>query len=235
MKTGAKCKLLFLAILIGGGIAGCSEGPKAPRVQSISTTKLRAMATQDDAEAQCELGFRYKLGWDMPENAAEAAKWYRKAADRGNAEAQCSLGRMYVLGMGVPEDAAEAAKWCRKAADQGDAAAQYNLGVMYAKGEGVPKYAAWAIKWYRLAADQGHAGAQYNLGVMYNNGKGVPKDAAEAYKWFNLAAADEDSLAAKERETLEKMLSRAKIAEGQRRARVFMEEQAIANREAKRK
>ena len=69
----------------------------------------------------------------MPEDDAEAARWYRLAADQGLADAQNNLGLMYDNGEGVPEDDAEAVRWYRLAADQGDAGAQ-NLGVMYADG-----------------------------------------------------------------------------------------------------
>ena len=71
----------------------------------------------------------------MPQDYAEAVKWYRLAADQGYADAQNNLGVMYDQGQGVPQNYAEAVKWYRLAADQGDAAAQYNLGVMYDKGQ----------------------------------------------------------------------------------------------------
>ena len=61
----------------------------------------------------------YDNGEGVPENDAEAVKWYRKAADQGYAKAQSNLGVMYDNGEGVPENDAEAVKWYRKAADQG--------------------------------------------------------------------------------------------------------------------
>ena len=51
---------------------------------------------------------------------AEAAKWYRKAAEQGLAGAQYCLGACYNNGEGVEQDFEEAAKWFRKAAEQGD-------------------------------------------------------------------------------------------------------------------
>lgn len=66
-------------------------------------------------------------------NSAEAAKWYRLAADQGNAEAQYNLGAMYENGLGVAKDSTEAATWYRKAADQGYAAAQTALEHLVAK------------------------------------------------------------------------------------------------------
>ena len=79
----------------------------------------------------------YKLGQSVPLDYAEAAIWYRKAADHGDAGAQTSLGLMYASGEGVRQDQAQAAIWFRKAADQGDALAQTSLGLMYEGGRGV--------------------------------------------------------------------------------------------------
>ena len=131
----------------------------------------------------------------MQKDAAEAVKWYRRAAEQGHANAQCNLGWCYDSGTGVQKDAAEAAKWYRRAAEQGHARAQCNLGVCYGNGTGVQKDAAEAVRWYRLAAEQGYANAQNNLGWCYYNGVGVQKDAAEAVKWYRLAAGQGDALA----------------------------------------
>ena len=95
---------------------------------------------------------------NVPEDYAEAERWYRLAAYQGHADAQYSLGLMYQLGYGVPEEDAEAERWYRLAADQGHADAQSNLGLMYARGDGVPEDDAEAVRWYRLAAEQGKIG-----------------------------------------------------------------------------
>jgi len=121
--------------------------------------KALKAAEQGDAGAQYNLGFRYYFGKIVPEDYAEALKWFRKAAEQGYAKAQFSLGFLYEHGHGVLEDDAEAFKWYRKAAEQGYANAQYNLGNMYNKGRGVPKNKAEALKWWRKAAEQGHEDA----------------------------------------------------------------------------
>ena len=105
----------------------------------------------------------YDSGEGVPENDAEAVKWYRKAADQGDADAQYNLGVMYASGEGVPENDAEAVKWYRKAADQGDADAQHNLGVIYANGEGVPENNILAYVWWSIAKTQGHTKAAGKL------------------------------------------------------------------------
>ena len=49
---------------------------------------------------------------------AEAAKWYRRAAERGLAEAQYSLGSLYADGRGVPQNFMAAHMWLNLAASR---------------------------------------------------------------------------------------------------------------------
>jgi TPR repeat protein len=97
----------------------------------------------------------YDNGLGVPEDDAEAVKWYRKAAEQGNASAQYYLGFMYANGEGVPQDDAEAEKWHRKAAEQGFSFAQVGLGMMYLSGEGVPEDDVAAYAWFSVAAASG--------------------------------------------------------------------------------
>jgi TPR repeat protein len=59
-------------------------------------------------------------GRGVEQDDAEAANWYRKAAEQGHITAQNNLGVMYERGLGVEQDYAEAASWYRKAAEQGN-------------------------------------------------------------------------------------------------------------------
>ena len=77
------------------------------------------LAEQGDARAQFNLGLMYLNGDGVPEDDAEAVKWYRKAAEQGYAAAQDNLGGMYVKGEGVPQYDAAAVKWYRKAGRAG--------------------------------------------------------------------------------------------------------------------
>ena len=97
----------------------------------------------------------YALGRGVPEDDAEAVRWYRMAAEQGHAGAQYNLAVMYALGRGVPEDDAEAVRWYRMAAEQGYAGAQVNLGLMYAIGRGVLKDATLAHMWLNIAGANG--------------------------------------------------------------------------------
>jgi uncharacterized protein len=73
----------------------------------------------------------------VPKDYAEAAKWYRLAADQGNPEAQIALGVMKANGQGMSKSEEETARLFRLAADQGRATAQVNLGIMTVNGQGI--------------------------------------------------------------------------------------------------
>ena len=103
----------------------------------IYTSRLGGLiscAETGHAPDQYTLGVMYSRGEGVPEDDAEAVRWYRLAAEQGHASAQNNLGLMYAEGNGVPEDDAEAVRWYRLAAEQGHASAQNNLGVMYDNG-----------------------------------------------------------------------------------------------------
>ncbi|MDP9100050.1 MAG: sel1 repeat family protein [Verrucomicrobiota bacterium] len=168
-----------------------APSPTAPaqsKTDQNPSDEVRAKAEAGDAEAQYLLGRRYARGQGATKDLAEAAKWYRKAADQNYAKAQDALGYYYEEGKGVEKDSVEAVKWYRKAADQNNPGGQYNLARCYAHGLGVPKDPVEAVKWYRKAAAQNFAMAQHNLGYCYDQGEGVPKDLVEAAKWYRKAA-----------------------------------------------
>jgi uncharacterized protein len=78
------------------------------------------------------------LAGESSRDRAEAARWFRKAAEQGHVDAQYNLGDAYYYGQGVPQDYAEAAWWYRKAAEQGHASAQHDLGYLHYYGQGSP-------------------------------------------------------------------------------------------------
>src|SRR6516165_514271 len=99
-------------------------------------------------EAQFRLGEHYYSGKGVPQNYAEAIKWFRLAAEQGLDRAQFVLGKSYQDGRGVPQNYVEAEKWLRLAAERGLAVAQLDLGSLYAVGQGVPQDYGEAAKWY---------------------------------------------------------------------------------------
>ena len=123
--------------------------------------ELRALAEQGNAEAQFNLAYRYVAGRGVPQDGAEAVRWWRAAADQGHAGSRVAIAVMYSGGLlGVTQDEAEAVRWFRLAADQGKATAQRYLGFMYADGDGVPQDDVTAYMWLDLAASGLHPDAR---------------------------------------------------------------------------
>ncbi len=58
-------------------------------------------------------------GIGVEQDAAEAVKWWLKAAQQGLPEAQYDLAIAYNKGVGVKEDPAKAKQWLQKSAAQG--------------------------------------------------------------------------------------------------------------------
>jgi TPR repeat protein len=176
----------------------------------------------------------YDHGHGVPEDDAEAVRWYRRSANRGFAAAQHNLAVMYAEGSGVPEDDAEAVRWYLLAARQGYALAQFTLGGMYSRGEGVLRNEAEGVRWYQLAAEQGDALAQTNLAVILAQRwyrvhievqddplaaaslALVEQDLINAFKWLTLAADQGNATAEANRDLLRGWMTPAQIAEAGR-------------------
>ena len=226
-----------------------ASGQGVPRNYTEAIRWYRKAAEQGDADAQYNLGFLYDAGHGrsqdafvavdngkvveqtdagssrgqpVPQDDAEAVRWYRMAAQQGHVYAQSNLGIMYAEGHGVLQDDAEAVHWYRKAAEQGDADAQGNLGLMYDLGRGVQD-SAEAVRWYRKAAEQGEPAAQENLGRMYERGRGVPRDYVQGYLWMDLGVSRSSGDAQREfaakRDSLGEKMTAQQIAEARRLAR----------------
>jgi TPR repeat protein len=183
------------------------------------------MANQGNACAQFALGEMYDH-YDLHErwesDHAEAAKWYRKAAEQGHAQAQCRYGWRCAEGKGVEQSDEEAVKWFRLAAAQGDADARYKLGEAYRTGRGVEVDFVQGVELILMAreqggssmnylegenfpgilmimkkAEQGDALAQCALGRRYQSGDSVAQDLEKAGEWYGKAAAQGAPLAQK--------------------------------------
>ena len=85
-----------------------------PSIAPIRISEL----SKGHAGAQFNLGFRYDNGFGVPQDDAEAMRWFRLAADQGQASAQHNLGIMYGTGRGVPQDHIEAHMWFNLAASR---------------------------------------------------------------------------------------------------------------------
>jgi TPR repeat protein len=146
--------LFLLATALSSAAAQAPATPPTP-----VDPALLAKATAGDVAAEVQAGDAYSAGNGSPRDArqraadyAQAAAWYRKAADQGNIAAQIHLAELYRDGRGVPRDMEQAVAWYRKAADKGDAGAQGSLGLLYSVGMGIPQDYIEAYYWLSLAA-----------------------------------------------------------------------------------
>ena len=78
-----------------------------------------ARAESDDSRAQFVVGYVYATGEDVPQDQAEAARWYRLAAEQGNTDAQLYLGVIHANGRGVLANMERAYMWFSVAAAGG--------------------------------------------------------------------------------------------------------------------
>ncbi|MBI2993240.1 MAG: sel1 repeat family protein [Gammaproteobacteria bacterium] len=73
---------------------------------------MRSLAdTADHSYAQYYLGMMYLNGQGTEQSYAEAAKWFRKAAEHRVSQAQYKLGLLYTNGQGLPRDFEQAFAW----------------------------------------------------------------------------------------------------------------------------
>ena len=185
---------------------------------------LRAAAAKGDPAAEYEMAQRYAEGHGVPQNPAEAADWFERAAKHGLAPAQFRLGALYEKGIGVKKNLESARRLYVAAAEAGNAKAMHNLAVLYAEGiDGKPDYQS-AARWFRKAADHGIIDSQYNLAVLYARGIGVEANFGEAYKWFVLAAREGDRDAGKKRDDVGARLDQATLAAARTAAQAWAPE-----------
>jgi len=174
--------------------------------------ELLSAATGGDPVAAYEVGTRYAEGRGAARDLAEAAVWYKRAADAGLAPAQYRLGSLYERGQGVPKDPSQAVSLYRQAAELGNVGAMHNFAVLTSEGAAGAPDPASAVKWFLAAADHGVKDSQYNLGIVYARGLGAPKNLPEAYKWFAVAAAAGDKDAAARRDEVAALLDQDQLA-----------------------
>jgi uncharacterized protein len=148
---------------------------------------FHAEAEKGDAVAAYNYGVCLAEGLGVAQNAAEAARYLRRAADSvGNA--QYWYGRVLREGVGIERNDEEARAWFLKAAETGIADGQVALADMYVNGLGGPRDHRAALEWFQRAANQGHIGAMFALGALYGGGHQVMWDRRLAQRWFKAAA-----------------------------------------------
>ncbi len=101
-------------LFIGEDAYNMGDYVKALRQFRIAAEKGK----MSSGAAQFSLGVMYDNGQGVPQDYAQAVKWYRKSAGQGYAKAQNNLGVMYYNGQGVPQDYVQAHMWSNLAASR---------------------------------------------------------------------------------------------------------------------
>ncbi len=175
--------------------------------EGLGPIELRQAAADGDARAQFEIGAIYTEGRAVPQDYAEAAKWYERSAAQGFVPAQYRLGNLYEAGQGLEKDMEQAKLWYQRGAEAGHRMAMHNLAALYAGGQLGDQQFETAAEWFTKAAERGMTDSQFNLGMLYARGLGVEQDFEQSYKWFSLAARNGDVDAGKARDDIAKSLS----------------------------
>ena len=183
--------------------------------------ELRPLATKGDSNAQFLLGMLYDSGHGVAQDQAEAASWYRKAAEQEHVMAQVYLGVLLYSGQGVKQDYVAAARWFQSAAGNGNDMAQFYLGSMYERGTGVEQSSSEAIRWLSKSAAQRNTRAMGLLVAALLSRHRGDQDLVDAYAWSHLAAElDPVQAMTSARGVIEKYC----IADQKKRGKALMEE-----------
>jgi hypothetical protein len=91
---------------------------------------LRKLAEEGDAAAQFSVGAAYATGDGVPQDYAEAVRWFSLSAEQGHVVSQATLGAYYWAGRGVPQDQVKAYFWSVLAQAGGDEASKYRVSVL---------------------------------------------------------------------------------------------------------
>ena len=112
--ASAAVRILTAMVMIATALCQPPSPSKKPLRE-----RLQERALKGDPEAQFDLAKGYEGGrMGLPQDLAQAAHWYREAANLGDPFAQASLGIFYNMGKGVPRDYVISYMWFERSASQ---------------------------------------------------------------------------------------------------------------------
>ena len=122
MRNGRVVTMVLVSFLLIGTALPArgdfSSGMEAYLLKDFDKA-LKEFMADSDPRSFYQIGYMYDHAEGVPQDAKEAADWYRKAAEKGSLKAQYRMGVCYANGYGVEKNTKEAAKWFRKAASNG--------------------------------------------------------------------------------------------------------------------
>ena len=146
-----------------------SSKPKTNPQLDENNRSMRQKAEDGMAEAQMVMAKWCIDGSVLPQDHAEATRWYEMAAKQGNAEAMMALARMLNEGEGIQKNVRKSHEWYVAAARKGNAEAYMELGRIFEDGDGVTANKGKAIKLYEEGAKRGSAEAAMRLAWIYGS------------------------------------------------------------------
>lgn len=144
----------------------------------------RPLAVAGDADAQFNLGQAYKLGRGVPQDLAQAADWFGRAARQNHLQAQDNLG-LVLYDMG---NRADALPWLQQSAARGEPRAQFVMGAELFNGERISRDWPRAYAFMKRASD---AGLQRAAGALVQMDAIIPLE--QRQQGLQMAAAMEAS------------------------------------------
>jgi uncharacterized protein len=151
---------------------------------------LLARAKNGDPQAEWEVAERYADGCKdqrgkiiVRRSAAQAAPWFRRAAEHGNMFAQNTLGVLLGNGNGVRKNVEEALWWLKKVFRAGHSSVALNIAITYRENGNLES----AFRWFQRGAEAGDGEALVQLGIHYYWGKGCRINPRAAVHCFRAA------------------------------------------------
>ena len=159
---------------------------------------LEQAAAQDYAPAMMAMGKLYEDGAGVPQDFAEAKRWYEKGAKqkKWNASSMLMLGLLYSKGDGVEKDEKQAMEWLEKACSLDTAGSEfacYKISANYSYGEsGLPQDHQKAFAYAMKAAKKGYQGSALDLRLLKKSGFTFPAaEKEQALEWADKFDNDE--------------------------------------------
>jgi len=173
------------------------------------------------------LGVMLEQGRGVARDLADAARWYRLAAEQDDVTAQLNLGACYELGRGVAQDYEQAVAWYRRAATRAKHARRPTSATRTRTGVASPRTMRRPPPGIGGRPTR-PCGVPIRPGDLYARALGVQRSDVEACRWFLIAesrAASPDDRAAyaAARERLNRRMTAAQRTEAQRLAREWVD------------
>ncbi len=187
-KAGVWCAVAAMAVAAGASGQAIEGWDDVRIVDQTMSQSMVAVQLQRQIRDDLKKAISFETGKGAPRDEAEAADWFRRAADLGDPVAQNQMGYLYVWGIGVERNAAQAIRWFARAAGSGMQQAKLNMAVLFMRGIGVARDPQFARQILQELAERKNARAADYLGVIYMRGEGVPQDSKRAEEYFRLSA-----------------------------------------------